>query len=107
MTNVIDGTTIASQIDKKIAEAISRLKHRKPGLAFILVGTNPASQTYIRMKKKRCEEVGILSFDCELPGTVSEEQLLKEIDKLNKNPAVDGILIQLPLPEHIHTMNIV
>src|SRR5580692_1663436 len=105
--NLIDGTAIAKEIQDKIAKSISHLTHRKPGLAFVLVGTNPASQTYIRMKKKRCEEVGILSFDCELPNTISEEQLLKEIEKLNKNPAVDGILIQLPLPEHMNTMNIV
>ncbi len=105
--NLIDGTAIAKEIHDKIAKSISHLTHRKPGLAFVLVGTNPASQTYIRMKKKRCEEVGILSFDCELPNTISEEQLLKEIEKLNRNPAIDGILIQLPLPEHINTMNIV
>jgi methylenetetrahydrofolate dehydrogenase (NADP+) / methenyltetrahydrofolate cyclohydrolase len=105
--HLIDGTAIAAEIQQKIAASITHLTHRKPGLAFILVGNCPASQTYIRMKKKRCEEVGILSFDCELPSTISEEQLLKEIDKLNKNPAVDGILVQLPLPAQINTMNIV
>lgn len=105
--HIIDGTTIAKEIQDKIAWSISRLTHGKPGLAIILVGKSPASQTYIRMKKKRCEEVGILSFDCELPETITEVQLFKEIEKLNKNPAIDGILIQLPLPEHINTMNIV
>jgi methylenetetrahydrofolate dehydrogenase (NADP+) / methenyltetrahydrofolate cyclohydrolase len=105
--NLIDGTAIAKQIQEQIAHAISHLSHRKPGLAFILVGDNPSSQTYIRMKKKRCEEVGILSFDCVLPKTVTEAQLLKEIDKLNRNPAVDGILVQLPLPEHIDLMHVV
>jgi methylenetetrahydrofolate dehydrogenase (NADP+)/methenyltetrahydrofolate cyclohydrolase len=59
------------------------------------------------MKKKRCKEVGMLSLDCELPSTITEEDLLKEIEKLNTNPAIDGILIQLPLPDHMNTMHIV
>ncbi len=105
--HIIDGTAIAKEIQHKIASAIAGLTHRKPGLAIILVGSNSASQTYTRMKKKRCAEVGILSFDCELPDTITEAQLLSEIEKLNKNRDVDGILIQLPLPEHINTMNIV
>lgn len=103
---LIDGTAIAKKIQEQIAAAIAHLKQRKPGLAFILVGENPASQTYIRMKKKRCGEVGILSFDCILPETVTEGRLLKEIEKFNQDPAVDGILIQLPLPWHINTMTI-
>jgi methylenetetrahydrofolate dehydrogenase (NADP+)/methenyltetrahydrofolate cyclohydrolase len=105
--NLIDGTAIAEEIQNRIATTISHLTHRKPGLAFILVGSNPASQSYIRMKKKRCKEVGILSFDRELPSTVTEEELLTEIQKLNKNPEIDGILIQLPLPDHMDTMHIV
>ncbi len=104
--NHMDGISIAQQIRDRIAGAIAHLTHLKPGLAFILVGNNPASESYIRMKKKACEEVGILSFDCELPGTISEETLLKEIDRLNKDPRVDGILVQLPLPPQINTMNI-
>lgn len=103
---VINGNTIAQEIQDRIAKAIAPLQ-RKPGLAFILVGTNPASQTYIRMKKKRCKEVGILSFDCELPDTITEQELLNHIQKLNNNSAIDGILIQLPLPPHIHTLNVV
>ena len=103
---LIDGAAIATQIQHQIAGAISHLTHRKPGLAFILVGTNAPSQSYIRMKKKRCQEVGILSFDCELPGSITEDLLLKEIERLNNNPDVDGILIQLPLPEHLRTMHI-
>lgn len=102
----IDGVAIAAQIQHRIAQAIIPLEGRKPGLAFVLVGTNPASQSYIRMKKKRCKEVGILSLDHEFPESITQEQLLKEIHALNRNPAVDGILIQLPLPEHIHTMSI-
>jgi methylenetetrahydrofolate dehydrogenase (NADP+)/methenyltetrahydrofolate cyclohydrolase len=105
--DLIDGTKIAKTIQDQVAKAISSLSHRKPGLAFVLVGKNPASQTYIRMKKKRCSEVGILSFDCELPESVTEGQLLEEIKKLNHNSAIDGILVQLPLPEHINTLNII
>ncbi len=99
---LIDGIAIAKTIQHQIAEAIASLSHRKPGLAFILVGDDPSSQTYIRMKKKRCHEVGILSFDFELPKSTSEERLLKTIDTLNRDPKVDGILVQLPLPEHIN-----
>jgi methylenetetrahydrofolate dehydrogenase (NADP+)/methenyltetrahydrofolate cyclohydrolase len=103
---LIDGTAIAKKIQDQVAHAITHLTHRKPGLAFVLVGDDPASQTYISMKKKRCEEVGILSFDCILPKSTTEGQLLKEIEKFNHNPAVDGILVQLPLPMHINTMNV-
>jgi len=99
--SLIDGTAIAKTIQDQIAHAISHLRHRKPGLAFILVGNDPASKTYIRLKKKRCQEVGILSFDCVLPEETTEEQLLNALQKLNENPAVDGILVQLPLPAHL------
>jgi methylenetetrahydrofolate dehydrogenase (NADP+) / methenyltetrahydrofolate cyclohydrolase len=107
MMQLIDGTSIAKQIQDKISGAITHISGRKPGLAFVLVGSNPASQTYIKMKKKRCEEVGITSFDLECAETVTETQLLELIEQLNQNPNIDGILIQLPLPFHINTMNIV
>jgi methylenetetrahydrofolate dehydrogenase (NADP+)/methenyltetrahydrofolate cyclohydrolase len=103
---LIDGTAIAKKIQDQVAHAIAHLQHRKPGLAFILVGNNPASQTYIRMKKKRCEEIGIVSFDCILPDSTTEGQLLREIERFNRDPTVDGILIQLPLPWHINSMTI-
>ncbi len=103
---LINGSLIAKRIQTEVALTISHLKSRKPGLAFILVGTDAASQSYIRMKKKRCQEVGILSFDHELPETVSEEALLQEINRLNANPHVDGILVQLPLPPHIHASRV-
>jgi len=103
---LIDGSHIAKQIQTEVAKGIAHLTHRKPGLAFILVGNNAASQTYIRMKKKRCQEVGILSFDYELPQTVSEEDLLQEINRLNQDARVDGILVQLPLPPHIQSSRI-
>lgn len=98
---LIEGTKVAQTIDARIKEALKHLKHRAPGLAFILVGNAYASRSYINMKKKKCKEVGITSFDREFPETITEEQLLTEIDKLNNDPLVDGILVQLPLPKHI------
>jgi len=100
---LIDGTAIAKSIEDRIAHAIRQLKGRPPGLAFILVGDHPASRAYVRMKKKKCAEVGILSVDRELPKNTTEEQLLHEIDALNRDESIDGILIQLPLPSHIST----
>ncbi|MEN9344422.1 MAG: bifunctional protein folD [Chlamydiota bacterium] len=102
--NLIDGTLIAQKITLKIKEAVASIKGRKPGLAFILVGNNPSSQSYIRAKKKKCAEVGIVSFDYEFSETISEKELIEQIEMLNKNPAIDGILLQLPLPEHIDPM---
>ncbi|HSW87469.1 MAG TPA: bifunctional methylenetetrahydrofolate dehydrogenase/methenyltetrahydrofolate cyclohydrolase FolD [Rhabdochlamydiaceae bacterium] len=103
---IIDGTAIAKVIQDRVAEAIRHITSRAPGLAFILVGDNPASSTYINMKKKKCKEVGILSVDMELPETISESQLLEEIVKLNQDPSIDGILVQLPLPKHISTTKV-
>ncbi|MBI2743190.1 MAG: bifunctional methylenetetrahydrofolate dehydrogenase/methenyltetrahydrofolate cyclohydrolase FolD [Chlamydiales bacterium] len=102
---IIDGTKIAKGIEMRITEAL-RHTRRRPGLAFVLVGENPASKTYIRMKQKKCEEVGILSIDREFKESLSEEALLNEIDLLNANPEVDGILVQLPLPAHISTTRV-
>eukprot|EP00755_Sulcionema_specki_P004948 Sspe_Gene.31419::Locus_15507_Transcript_1_1_Confidence_1.000_Length_711::g.31419::m.31419/K01491/folD; methylenetetrahydrofolate dehydrogenase (NADP+) / methenyltetrahydrofolate cyclohydrolase len=72
---------------------------RKPGLAVVLVGDNAASKVYIRQKRKACEEVGIESTLIELPDTTSLASLLETVEKLNKDPAIDGILVQLPLPQ--------
>lgn len=102
---IIDGIAIAKQIQERVALAVSKLP-RTLGLAFILVGNDPASESYIRMKKKRCQEVGIRSFDCELSDQISEQILLEQIEVLNQNPEIDGILVQLPLPPHINTLNI-
>jgi methylenetetrahydrofolate dehydrogenase (NADP+)/methenyltetrahydrofolate cyclohydrolase len=103
---LIDGRSSAQNIQDKIAREIHKISGRKPGLAFILVGNQPASRSYIRMKKKNCEKVGILSFDREFPETITEKALLAEIEALNHNPAVDGILVQLPLPPHIYPQRI-
>jgi methylenetetrahydrofolate dehydrogenase (NADP+)/methenyltetrahydrofolate cyclohydrolase len=102
---IIDGAKVAETIDERIRKALMHTK-RPPGLAFVLVGDDPASQTYIRMKKKKCKEVGILSIDREFTANISEEQLLHEIQTLNADPHVDGILVQLPLPSHIATTKV-
>lgn len=107
MTTLIDGKKVAAEIEEKIAHAISHIKGRKPGLAFILVGRDPSSKVYIGMKRKKCKEVGIVSFDIEFPETISEKQLIEEIHRLNANPDVDGILVQLPLPSHINQTNVI
>ena len=106
IVKLIDGTGIATQIQERVASAIGHLRGRKPGLAFLLVGDQPASRAYIRMKKRRCAEVGIVSFDHEYNETVTEAELLGEIARLNNHPEVDGILVQLPLPPHINTTTI-
>lgn len=98
---ILDGKAIAKNIEHSLKEAISHIKGRKPALAFVLVGEDPASISFIRMKKKKCHEVGILSVDVELPSTISEDYLLEEIERMNQNPQIDGILVQLPLPHHI------
>lgn len=103
---LINGTQIANQIILNIRDTIQKIKKRKPGLAFICVGDNPASLSYIKMKKRRCAEVGIESFDREYPISISEKVLLKEIHLLNQKEEIDGILVQLPLPPHISTYKI-
>lgn len=105
--NIIDGVQIAKTIENNIATAIQSLKGRPPALAFILVGEDPASISFIKMKKKKCKEVGILSIDRELSANVSEAHLIREIQQLNQDPDIDGILVQLPLPPHINTDHIV
>lgn len=97
---MIDGKKIADKILDKIKKKILPYK-RKPAIAFILVGENPASMTYVRMKKKACSKVGMLSNVVELPENISEIKLLEQIAFLNKQADVDGILVQMPLPSHI------
>lgn len=104
---LIDGKAIADGITANLKTAIEKIKGHKPTLSFVLVGDNPASASYIRMKKKKCREVGIVSKDLELGQEISEEDLLEEIDRLNEDQSVDGILVQLPLPQSISTKKIV
>lgn len=96
----LDGKALAEKMRAQIREETESLA-RRPTLAVILVGENPASQVYVRNKEKDCVECGILSQGYRLPAQTSEAQLLELIDVLNENDRVDGILVQLPLPEHI------
>jgi methylenetetrahydrofolate dehydrogenase (NADP+)/methenyltetrahydrofolate cyclohydrolase len=101
---IIDGREIAASLKSDVRTAAEELKAKNgitPGLAFILVGENPASQVYVRMKGKACEEMGFYSLTEKLPAKTSESALLDKIDELNRDDRIHGILVQLPLPEHI------
>ena len=101
---IIDGKAFASIVRKKVAENVSNLKavhDITPGLAVVLVGSDPASQVYVRSKGKQTVEVGMNSFEHKLDADTSEDVLLDLIDSLNVDPAVHGILVQLPLPGHL------
>ncbi len=102
---IIDGKAIAAKIRGEIAQEVAKLKEEHgvvPGLAAVLVGERKDSQTYVRMKKKACAEVGIKSIGVDLPESVSQEELIARVRELNADPEVDGILVQLPLPDHIN-----
>lgn len=101
---ILDGKAIAADIKQDIkrrVEARTAEGFRQPGLAVVLVGDNPASQVYVRNKRRSCEEVGFYSEMHDLPGDTSQDKLLGLIDKLNADEAIDGILVQLPLPGQI------
>ncbi len=101
---IIDGKAIAEQVKQQLKQQIQQrlaLGKRPPGLAVILVGENPASQVYIRNKQRACEQVGIYSISQTLSEKTSQNDLLHQIDKLNDDPTIDGILVQLPLPSQI------
>lgn len=104
---LIDGKHIAHTIEKTVAKEIASLSGRKPGLAFLRIGEDPASKVYIQIKKKKCAEVGITSWDEELPEKASKEQVLDILGKLNENPFIDGILMQLPLPAHLSPFTLI
>ena len=103
MEKILDGKLIAGQLRETIAADVKALKGRgvTPGLAVVLVGEDPASRVYVSMKEKACEQAGIFSDEHKLPAETSEAQLLALIDELNRDPRIDGILVQLPLPKHI------
>ena len=101
---ILDGKAISADIRATIkarVETIASRNGRPPGLAVVLIGANPASQVYVRNKRKACQEVGFYSELHELPGDTSQEVLLALIDALNAQQRIDGILVQLPLPGHI------
>lgn len=104
---IIDGKTFAAELRSRIAERVAKLKAGQgglaPGLAVVLVGEDPASQVYVRSKGKQTIEAGMASFEHRLPAEASEKELLSLVGKLNEDPAVHGILVQLPLPEHLNS----
>ncbi|MBI4571727.1 MAG: bifunctional methylenetetrahydrofolate dehydrogenase/methenyltetrahydrofolate cyclohydrolase FolD [candidate division NC10 bacterium] len=102
---IIDGKKIAAGIREEVREQILRLHEetgRVPGLAAVLVGEDPASATYVRTKTRACQEVGIASRGITPPGDIAQSELLQIIHELNLDPAIHGILVQLPLPKHLH-----
>jgi len=110
MAEIIDGKKISDEIRTGIKLRVEELKKKYnsvPGLAVVLVGDDQASAVYVRMKGKGCEDVGIKSFQHILPGNTTKSELLSLIDKLNSDNNVNGILVQLPLPEHIHENDII
>ncbi len=101
---IIDGKATAQKLQAILAQRVTQLRikaGRAPGLAVILVGENPASQTYVRNKEQAAHKVGIVSLPYHLPATTSQLELASLIQELNQNPLVDGILLQLPVPEHL------
>lgn len=105
---IIDGKKIAQDIQEEIKQSLLKEQSsRPPCLAVLLVGSHPASKIYIQRKTQACKEVGIDSLKIELPSSIAESELLEEIQKLNSNPSVDGILVQLPLPPQINPTAII
>ncbi|MES0825970.1 bifunctional methylenetetrahydrofolate dehydrogenase/methenyltetrahydrofolate cyclohydrolase FolD [Ruegeria sp. SCP11] len=105
VAQVIDGKAFAAKVRAQVADQVAKLKEENgitPGLAVVLVGEDPASQVYVRSKGKMTVEVGMNSYEHKLDTETSEEDLLALIDKLNNDPAVHGILVQLPLPKHLN-----
>lgn len=100
MTQIIDGKAIAKELRSNIAKEVETLD-KKPGLAVILVGDDPASHVYVKNKIKACEQVGIRSIEARLPEKATHAEIAAEIEAFNSNPDVDGILLQLPLPDHL------
>ncbi len=101
---LLDGRATSSAIREEVKAGVEQLRVEHdvvPGLATVLVGENPASQTYVNLKEKQCEQAGMHAFGHHLPGDISQEELLAEIAALNANPEVHGILVQLPLPDHL------
>ena len=103
---VIDGKTLAQNLRKNIANEVKQYS-RPPGLAVLLVGDDQASQVYVRNKSRACVEVGFYSDQIHKSANITEEELLSEVYRLNENPTIDGILVQLPLPSHIDSNKII
>ncbi len=103
---LIDGKSLANKVQTNVSSEVEQLKLEKnivPGLAVILIGDDPASHAYVKMKAKACEKVGFYSITHNMPDTISQDEIIATIDMMNKNPRIDGILVQLPLPKHVDT----
>ncbi len=100
---ILDGKVLSAQIRNEVSERVAALKARgiTPGLAVILVGNDPASEIYVRNKGKGCEETGMISRTIRMDETTTQEELESQIESLNRDPAIHGILVQLPLPDHL------
>ncbi len=106
---IISGTAISRQIREELKQEVAQLKEKHniiPGLVTVLVGEDPASQSYVGSKVRTCEELGIYSERHDLPADIDEQTLMSLIDRLNKDPKINGILVQLPLPKHISESNV-
>ncbi|MCL2318413.1 MAG: bifunctional 5,10-methylene-tetrahydrofolate dehydrogenase/5,10-methylene-tetrahydrofolate cyclohydrolase, partial [Methanomassiliicoccaceae archaeon] len=109
LAELILGKTVSESIYAELIERIGALKSKgiTPGLAVVLVGSDPASEVYVRMKGKKCEELGMRSVTIVLPEKTSEEELLKKVNELNKDKNIHGFLVQLPLPSHIDEKKVI
>lgn len=103
---IIDGKIIAKKIQNEIAQRVTQISGRKPGIAVVIVGDNPASAIYVDRKIAACKEAGIHSVLVQLKDSITEPELIKQIEKLNADPLIDGILVQLPLPPHMNPLAI-
>ncbi len=106
MAIILDGKQLRDKIFESLKQKLNKM-NKKPTLAVVLVGENPASQIYVRNKKKTAEKLGINSISIEYPTNISEKELLNKINELNNDPNVTAILVQLPLPEHINKNKII
>jgi methylenetetrahydrofolate dehydrogenase (NADP+)/methenyltetrahydrofolate cyclohydrolase len=106
--NIIDGKAVAEELRAKLKGEVEALAAQgvTPGLATVLVGEHPASQVYVRMKEKACAKLGIASHGVRPSAQVSESELIETIESLNEDPAIHGILVQLPLPQHVDTQRV-
>jgi methylenetetrahydrofolate dehydrogenase (NADP+) / methenyltetrahydrofolate cyclohydrolase len=110
MATIIDGKKISQEIRTEVKNAVDQMVRegkRVPGLAFILVGENPASQSYVRGKGKACNDVGFYSVTERVPATISEEELLAMVNRFNNDDKIHGLLVQLPLPKHIDEQKVI
>lgn len=107
---IIDGKKISQEITLEVKAAANQLKRERgitPGLAFVLVGDNPASQSYVKSKGKACEALGFYSVTERVPATIAEADLLAMVERFNHDPKIHGILVQLPLPKHIDEQKVI